>query len=32
MKKSFALNWLIPLIVLIAVITAGTGLFSQGGR
>jgi len=26
------LTWLVPLIALLAVITAGTGLFSQGGQ
>jgi hypothetical protein len=31
MKQRVALNWLVPLIVILAVITAGTGLFSQGG-
>ncbi len=31
MKQNSALNWLIPLIALLAVITAGVGLFSQGG-
>jgi hypothetical protein len=31
MPNKTALNWLVPLIALIAVITAGVGLFSQGG-
>jgi hypothetical protein len=31
MKGQPALNWLVPLIALIAVIISGIGLFSQGG-
>jgi hypothetical protein len=31
MKQNSALNWLIPLIAVLAIITAGVGLFSQGG-
>jgi len=31
MKQDSALHWLIPLIAILAVITAGVGLFSQGG-
>lgn len=31
MKKQSALNWLIPLIAVLALIIAGVGLFSQGG-
>lgn len=31
MKKSTALNWLVPLIVLLALATALTGLLSNGG-
>ena len=31
MKHNSALNWLIPLIILIAALTACAGLFSQGG-
>lgn len=31
MSKQSALHWLVPLIAFIAVITAGVGLFSQGG-
>lgn len=31
MKQGTALNWLVPLIAILAVITAGVGLFSQGG-
>jgi hypothetical protein len=31
MKQESALNWLVPLIAILAVITAGVGLFSQGG-
>lgn len=31
MKQNSTLNWLIPLIAVLAVITAGVGLFSQGG-
>lgn len=31
MKQQSALNWLVPLIAVLAVITAGVGLFSQGG-
>jgi hypothetical protein len=31
MQKNSALTWLVPLIALIAIITAGVGLFSQGG-
>jgi len=31
MKQQSTLNWLIPLIAVLAVITAGVGLFSQGG-
>ena len=32
MHKSQGLNWLVPLIAVLALITAGTGLFSQGGE
>jgi len=32
MKQQSALNWLIPLIAILAVIIAGVGLFSQGGN
>ncbi len=32
MQKPSALNWLVPLIIVLAVITAGTGLFAQGGE
>ena len=32
MHKPAALNWLVPLIAALALITAGTGLFSQGGE
>lgn len=31
MKQNPALNWLVPLIAVIAIIIAGVGLFSQGG-
>lgn len=31
MKQSSALHWLIPLIAVLAIITAGVGLFYQGG-
>ena len=31
MKRNSALDWLIPLIAVLAVITAGVGLFSKGG-
>lgn len=31
MKQTSALNWLIPLIAVLALIIAGVGLFSQGG-
>jgi len=31
MKRQPALNWLIPLIAVITIIIASTGLFSQGG-
>jgi hypothetical protein len=31
MKQSSTLNWLIPMIAILAVITAGVGLFSQCG-
>ena len=31
MKRNPALDWLIPLIAILAVIVAGVGLFSQGG-
>jgi hypothetical protein len=31
MKQSSTLNWLIPIIAILAVIIAGVGLFSQGG-
>lgn len=31
MKQGFALNWLIPLIAVLAVVIAGVGLFSHGG-
>lgn len=31
MKQNPALDWLIPLIAVLAVITAGVGMFSQGG-
>jgi hypothetical protein len=31
MKQTSALHWLIPLIAVLAMITAGGGLFSQGG-
>ncbi len=31
MKQQTAFNWLIPLIAILAVITAGVGLFSQSG-
>lgn len=31
MKQNSALDWLVPLIAVLAVITAGVGLFSQGG-
>lgn len=31
MKQNSALNWLVPLIVVLGIITAGVGLFSQGG-
>ena len=32
MKQGSALNWLFPLIVVLIVITAGVGFFSQGGN
>ncbi len=32
MKQGSALNWLVPMIVILAVITAGVGLFSQDGN
>lgn len=31
MKHQSALNWLVPLIAILAIITSGVGLFSQGG-
>lgn len=31
MKKDSALNWLVPLIAVLAIILAGFGFFSQGG-
>jgi hypothetical protein len=31
MKQQTSLNWLTPLIIIITIITAGMGLFSQGG-
>lgn len=31
MKQISALNWLVPLIAVLAIIIAGVGLFSQGG-
>jgi len=31
MKHSSALNWLVPLIVVLAIIPAGVGLLSQSG-
>lgn len=31
MKQNSALNWLVPLIAVLAIIIAGVGLFSQGG-
>ncbi len=31
MKHGSALNWLVPLIVVLSVITAGVGVLSQGG-
>ena len=31
MKRGSALNWLIPLIAVLAIVIAGVGLFSQGG-
>jgi hypothetical protein len=31
MKQNPALTWLIPLIAVLAIVTAGMGLFSQGG-
>ncbi len=31
MKKSAALNWLVPLIVLLALVSSGSGLFWRGG-
>ena len=31
MKRNHALDWLIPLIAILAVVIAGVGLFSQGG-
>lgn len=31
MKRNPALDWLIPLIAILAVVIAGVGLFSQGG-
>lgn len=32
MKQQSALHWLIPLIAFLAVVTAGVGLFAQGGN
>ena len=32
MKPQSALTWLVPLIVVLAIITSGVGLFSQGGE
>ena len=32
MKQSSALNWLVPLIAVLALIVTGVGLFSQGGE
>ncbi len=32
MSKNSALHWLVPLIALLAVITAGVGLFAPGGE
>ena len=32
MKQQSALIWLVPLIAVLAVITAGSGLFLQGGE
>ncbi len=32
MSKNSALHWLVPLIALLAVITAGVGLFASGGE
>ncbi|HEX9388414.1 MAG TPA: hypothetical protein VF918_18965, partial [Anaerolineales bacterium] len=31
MKGQPALNWLVPLIAILAIIISGVGLFSQGG-
>jgi hypothetical protein len=31
MKQQSAINWLVPLIAVLAIIIAGVGLFSQGG-
>jgi hypothetical protein len=31
MKQHPALNWLVPVIAVLAIVTAGVGLFSQGG-
>jgi hypothetical protein len=31
MKQNPALTWLVPLIAVLAIVTAGMGLFSQGG-
>src|SRR5512136_155322 len=31
MNKQPALNWLVPLIFMIALVTSGVGLFAQGG-
>ena len=31
MKQNSALDWLVPLIAVLAMITAGVGLFAQGG-
>ena len=31
MKRNPALNWLVPLIAILAIVIAGVGLFSQGG-
>ena len=32
MKQNSALDWLVPLIAVLAMITAGVGLFAQGGN
>ena len=32
MKQGSALNWLVPLIAVLGLITAGVGFFSQGGN